>query len=271
MYGYSGDGTVHLGDFALGGLVGAATIGVGDSQTLTFDVTGFVAGLVANHQTFAGFNVREEPANVPNFLVMRLDPPDAAMLSIHLSPDTGGFWVGLRNSDDIGTAFDIAVELHRNGMMVASGLTRCVKGLGRNPREVFVEFDPFDPVPVDPGDVLALKVLTRIGTNPDGTRCTGVGAGHTSAVGLRLYYDSANRDSHFNVTTTTPGPGRDLFLHSDGGACPGGGGQSIGVTTLSLDDIAPAALRARCKDSGNVGFSGGNPFRVIGTWSMTQP
>lgn len=37
------------------------------------DVTSFVAGLVAEGQGFAGFNVREDPANAANFLVMRLE------------------------------------------------------------------------------------------------------------------------------------------------------------------------------------------------------
>src|SRR5262245_16083844 len=44
-------------------------------------------------------------------------------------------WLGLRNSDDQGTQFDVLVELLRNGTVVASGLERCITGLTRNPSE----------------------------------------------------------------------------------------------------------------------------------------
>jgi YVTN family beta-propeller protein len=182
-------------------------------------------------------------------------------------------WVGLRNSDDVGTAFDVRVEMLKNALPVASGLTRCVKGLARNPagaREIEVAFEPFAAVAVGPADVLALRVLTRIGTNPDDTRCTGTGAGHSNATGLRLYYDAVTRASRFDLTMT-PGASENHYLRSDGGACPGGGGQSAGITTLFLDPTAPAAAGAKCRDSGGVKFSGGNPWREIGVWGESVP
>jgi hypothetical protein len=113
-------------------------------------------------------------------------------------------------------------------------------------------------------------VLARIGTGEDGTRCAGVGASHSSARGLRLYYDSTSRKSRFDATFTPISAG-DLFLHSDGRSCPPGGGPSAGVTKLLLDDMAPASESAKCRDSGAVNFGGGNPFRMIGTWSLTAP
>ncbi len=74
MHGYAGDGTVQLSDFALNGLVAATSVGQKPGwQTLTFDVTSFVTGLVGNSETFAGFNFREEPANTSNYLVMYID------------------------------------------------------------------------------------------------------------------------------------------------------------------------------------------------------
>ena len=42
-------------------------------------------------------------------------------------------FVGLKNSDDQGTNFDVKVELLQNGAPVASGLSRCVSGVTRNP------------------------------------------------------------------------------------------------------------------------------------------
>jgi hypothetical protein len=45
-------------------------------------------------------------------------------------------------------------------------------------------------------DVLSLKVLTRIGTTETGARC----GGHANAVGLRLYFDAANRAAQLSAT-----------------------------------------------------------------------
>ena len=176
-------------------------------------------------------------------------------------------WIGLKNSDNQGTNFDLKVELLKNGNVVASGLQRCITGVTRNPslaKEAIIAFDPFSAVDVDSGDVLALSVSTRIGTNPDDTKC----AGHNSAAGLRLYYDSTGRPSRFDATIT-PDPSQDYYLHSDGTVC--GSAQSSGVTTRFLDTTAPTAANPRCKDSGSVSFSGGNPFSLIGTWSRTLP
>jgi hypothetical protein len=123
---------------------------------------------------------------------------------------------------------------------------------------------------LDSGDVLSFKVLARIGTDADGTRCGGPGAIHSNAQGLRLYYDSHDRNSRFDITIT-PRSSADLFLHSDGRTCPAGGGQSAGVTTRLLDDVEPTMITAKCQDSGNVKFAGGNPSKVIGTWNFTAP
>jgi hypothetical protein len=49
------------------------------------------------------------------------------------------------------------------------------------------------------GDVLALRVFTRIGT-------TGAGycGGHNNPTGLRLYFDTLSRKSAFTVTLDGP-------------------------------------------------------------------
>jgi hypothetical protein len=129
------------------------------------------------------------------------------------------------------------------------------------PKEAVVAFDSFGAVPVATGDVLSLSVSTRIGTNPDDTRC----AGHNGALSLRLYYDSTGRPSRFDATIT-PDASKDYYLHSDGTVC--GSAQTSGVTTRFLDNNAPTAANPRSKDSGSVSFSGANPFSPIGTWSL---
>ena len=109
-------------------------------------------------------------------------------------------WLGLKNSDDIGTRFDVRVEVWKNGsILLSSGETRCIQGITRNAaqaKEAIVSFGSLPPQAFGATDVLSLNVLTRIGTNSDGTFC----GGHSNATGLRLYFESTTRPSRFQVT-----------------------------------------------------------------------
>lgn len=103
-------------------------------------------------------------------------------------------WIGLKNGDDTGTRFDLRAEVYKNGSLLASGETLCISGVSRNPataKEVTIALDAYPPASFGESDTLSLKVLTRIGTNPDGSRCPG----HTGAAGVRLYFDSTSRPS----------------------------------------------------------------------------
>jgi hypothetical protein len=109
-------------------------------------------------------------------------------------------WLGLKNSDDQGTRFDLRAEIFRNGALVSSGETYCIQGITRNANqatEVTVPFLPDPNTQLDgTTDVLSLKVWARIGTNGSGGFC----GGHSNAVGLRLYFDSVNRLARFEAT-----------------------------------------------------------------------
>jgi Concanavalin A-like lectin/glucanases superfamily/CARDB len=109
-------------------------------------------------------------------------------------------WLGLINSADAGTRFDLRVEVYKNGTLIVSGETDCVTGLtagAAQAQETIVNFGSFAPVAFsNPSDVLSAKVLTRIGTNGSGSFC----GGHASAVGLRLYFDSSTRPARFAGT-----------------------------------------------------------------------
>jgi len=111
-------------------------------------------------------------------------------------------WLGLKNSDDQGTRFDLRAEVLKNGTLVASGETFCITGVTRNPSlalEVIDAYNPFTPVNFNGStDVLSLRVLTRIGTNGAGAFC----GGHSNATGLRLYFDAVSRPSRFDGTFT---------------------------------------------------------------------
>jgi hypothetical protein len=109
-------------------------------------------------------------------------------------------WLGLKNSDDIGTRFDLRAEIHRNGQsFIASSDTYCIQGITRNAtlaKEVIGAFGSFSPVDFSGADTLSLKVLTRVGTDGAGVFC----GGHSNAVGLRLYFDAVSRPSRFEAT-----------------------------------------------------------------------
>jgi hypothetical protein len=108
-------------------------------------------------------------------------------------------WLGLRNSDDQGTNFDLKAEVHVQNTLVGSAEADCIKGLTRNPalaREIVQGIALRAGNVVLEGEV-TLTLYARIGT---GTSCSG----HANATGIRVYYDSADRDSSFDVDV---GPG----------------------------------------------------------------
>ena len=101
-------------------------------------------------------------------------------------------WVGLKNSDDQGTYFDLRAELRRNGATISSGETKNIQGVTLNPanaKEVTVAFGSISGDQFNPGDVLSIKVLTKVADS----------GGHSNAVGLRLYYDAVSRASRFGA------------------------------------------------------------------------
>lgn len=173
------------------------------------------------------------------------------------SVSPGIFWIGLKNSDDQGTQFDLKTELSINGMPIAEGKNLCITGVTRNPsyaKEVTVPFGPVSNGAYNPGDVLSVRVLTRIGTNPDGSKCSGPGGSHNNAVGLRLYYDAPSRLSRFGAGIN-PDPLMEYYLHSSG-------------VNYYLNDVAPVGM-AKYKDSAGLNYNNGNPWKEIGAWNMS--
>jgi hypothetical protein len=125
-------------------------------------------------------------------------------------------WVGLQNSDDQGTSFDIKLELFHGGPApVGTIIARCVTGVTRNP-SLAKEVTGFNSASFSglPTSTFSVTISTRIGTNADNTKC---GTGHNNATGLRLYCDATSRSSNF--TYTFSGSPIRAWLHSDGNAC----------------------------------------------------
>jgi hypothetical protein len=109
-------------------------------------------------------------------------------------------WLGVKNSDDIGTRFDLRAEVYKTGQsLITSGELYCIQDITRNAnlaKEVVVSFGSLSPVNFLDLDTLSLKILTRVGSNGDGTFC----GGHSNAVGLRLYFDATDRPARFDAT-----------------------------------------------------------------------
>ena len=142
-----------------------------------------------------------------------------------------------------------------NGAPVASGLARCIDSVVRNAdlaKEVAVTFGTLSAPPLSSGDVVSLRVSTRLGTNPDDSKCPG----NASSVGLRLYYDGITRPSRVGLQIS-PDPLATLYLRGAG-------------ASLLLDAAAPTASVATTLDSAAISFAGGNSWSEIGVWSLTR-
>jgi PKD domain-containing protein len=108
-------------------------------------------------------------------------------------------WLGLKNSDDQGAYFDLRAELWKNNTtVIAFGETKNIQGVTRNPsqaKEVTVAFGSIVNAQYVPGYILSLKILTKVADS----------GGHSSAVGVRLYYDALSWPSRFGSTFITQG------------------------------------------------------------------
>jgi hypothetical protein len=149
----------------------------------------------AGAMKFAGGNRQVE---IGTWQAAPFDFPDSfsvlrSLNGLHVS-------VGLKNSDDQGVNVDLLAEVYKNGEKIAEGLVRCITGLTRDPgraKEVVI-VPTLGSAPTFNGDTdkLSVKLLTRIGTNPDETKCPG---GHASVMGLRAYFDAVGRASRLDA------------------------------------------------------------------------
>ena len=109
----------------------------------------------------------------------------------------------MKNRADEGAKFDLRAVVYVDGVRVGASVTRCISGVVRSPdlaTEVAGPFRHVTPASVAAGGVVSLKLQTRIGTNADGTMCSGA---HNTAAGLRVYYDAVSRAARFTATSTS--------------------------------------------------------------------
>src|SRR5688500_4376338 len=86
VHAYAADGAATLSDFARNQVL--ATYTVTGHQNFVVDATEFVNSVRGSNGVFAGFNIREAPANTPNFTIMRVrdDPPPVLRIEFRPRP-----------------------------------------------------------------------------------------------------------------------------------------------------------------------------------------
>lgn len=150
-------------------------------------------------------------------------------------------WVGLKNSDDVGTKFDLLAELFKNNTLIGSGQLDGVPGGSSGFNNAIlrtIDLALPEPEGVCAGDVLSIRFSVRI--------AEGV-PGHRSGT-ARLWFNDSAADSAFSATIG--GVASDYFLLSGFalGTAPGSGPKN--TIDVFVDRNA-----------------GGNPFKPFGTWS----
>jgi hypothetical protein len=164
-------------------------------------------------------------------------------------------FLGAKSREDFVTSFDVRAELYRNGALASAGQALCVSALASNPeaaKRVSVSLDATPGAPLAASDALSVRVLARIGTNPDGTRCSGP----AKSTGLRLYYGTADWPSRVAFGSSLDSRAT-LFLHA-------ASGRNL------LAPVSPVATTAPWSESGSLDFDEGNPWREIGAWVAAQ-
>ena len=154
-------------------------------------------------------------------------------------------WLGLKNSDDIGTKFDLLAEVLKNGEVIGSGQLNGVPGGGSGFNNAVLRTLSLSLpawVTFTAGDALSLRLSVRIATS-----------GHRSGT-ARIWFNTATANTRFGATI---GDVADTYF-------------VIGPTPASF------ALKKGSVGSGPIATVdvtvnravGGNPFKPFGTWSV---
>jgi hypothetical protein len=161
----------------------------------------------------------------------------------------GKVWLGLKNSDDVGTRFDLLAEVLKNGSVVSSVQAINIPGGSSGFNNAVlrnIEMSLSGPVEFFPGDTLSFRLSVRVAAL----------GGHTSGT-ARLWYNGAaidtgaNRDAGSRFSATIGGVTADHFLRND----------------FALNTVAGSSRRFI--DVFVNRKVGGNPFKPFGTWSKT--
>jgi hypothetical protein len=156
-------------------------------------------------------------------------------------------WLGLKNSDDVGTKFDLKAEAYVGGTLVGSGQLNAVPGGSSGFNNANLQSIPLTlsgPINAGSGSGLSIKLYVRI---------TCSGSTHSSGT-ARLWFNDAQANSAFGATI---GGGTNNYYLLNGsalGTAPGPGPKSTIDVLVNSSQACP-----------------GRPFTAVGTWSITLP
>lgn len=191
-----------------------------------------------NAITVAGFPQLPEDYAANRSAMVAYDVPLATLTG--LGP--AQMWVGLKNSDDVGTKFDLLTEIFKNGSLVGSGqLNDVLAGSsGFNNAKLDTINLALSGIPtVVTGDTLSIRLSARIAAS----------SGHRSGT-ARLWFNDASANSRF---TAIVGETTNNYFQRSGFVLSTTAGPGPKNTIDVLVDRAVA----------------GNPFKPFGTWSKT--
>src|SRR5207245_11207893 len=113
-------------------------------------------------------------------------------------------WVGLKNSDDVGTKFDLLAEVFKNGVLVGSGQHNDLPGGSSGFNGAILDtisLTQAGSAGFRTGDILSIKLSVRVAAS----------SGHNSGT-ARLWFNDNAANSHFDATIGHVG--RSYFLRT---------------------------------------------------------
>lgn len=152
-------------------------------------------------------------------------------------------WIGLKNSDDVGTKFDLLAEVFKNGVLIGSGQLNGIPGGSSGFNNAVlrtIDLALSAPVDVYSGDTVSFRLSVKI--------AVGV-AGHRSGT-ARLWFNDAAANTRIAATMGCVTSDHFLLNAFALGATAGPGPKK------TIDVFVDRAV-------------GGNPFKPFGTWSKT--
>ena len=234
---YSNPTTVALSATAFSGFTVAATyysIDTGPTETYTGPIS--VSG--AGPHTIRYWSVDNSGVfEIPNSRTFTINAQQLTELG------TSGIWLGLKNSDDVGTKFDLLAEVLKNGAVVGSGQLDNVPGGSSGFNNAVlrtIDLALSSPVSCGVGETLSIRLSVRI--------AVGV-AGHRSGT-ARLWFNDATANSRFSATIG--GTASDYFLVNGFTLGTGAGPGPKKTIDVFVDRLVD-----------------GNGFKPFGTWSKT--
>jgi hypothetical protein len=236
---------------SVNGAVGAPfTYSISATRVLTYGAAGLPGGLSLNSTTGAISGSPTTPGtySVTLSATNSFDATGSGIVTIVIpipgtpvAASSAGIWLGLKNSDDVGTKFDVLVEVLKNGAVVGTGQLNAVPGgsSGFNNAVLRTVAVAMGTTHYETGNVLAIRVSVRI--------AVGV-SGHRSGT-ARLWFG-------------------DAVANTNGTATVNGQATSFHFVSGNVLTTAPGTLR-KTVDVFVDRLVNGNPFKPFGTWTIT--